>query len=300
MLEEGIRSLLNSQNPDGGWGSVNGRRSNTEATSLAVTALETIKREELSPAARRGMNWLKDHQNSDGSWPFNDSVKIPSWSTALAMLALIPTPEHHAIVIHAAHWVLLQEGRRFGWLIKLLTALSLRKRSVDLNEELVGWPWMPDTFSWVEPTSYFLIALKKLRVDLVETKVTERIRQAELMIYDRMCVDGGWNYGNSVVFGGKLWPYPDVTALALIALQDHREREANVKSFSALEQMLTRVDSGLTLAWSIICLSLYGRPVDMLRQKLAAKYVESRFLGETKSIALALLALGEGANLLRI
>ena len=55
-----------------------------------------------------------------------------------------------------------------------------------------------------------------------------------MLIYDRMCESGGWNYGNSQVLGETLWPYPDVTAIALIALRDRATSEANQKSLHAL------------------------------------------------------------------
>jgi hypothetical protein len=38
------------------------------------------------------------------------------------------------------------------------------------------------------------------------------------MILDRACPHGGWNAGNSVVFGVELDPHPDFTAMALLAL----------------------------------------------------------------------------------
>jgi len=129
-----------------------------------------------------------------------------------------------------------------------------------------------------------------LRHALDGTSVNDRIRQGELMIYDRVCEDGGWNYGNSKVYGEALWPYPDTTALALIALQDHPHMEANQKSLEMLENSLNDTRSGLALSWSIICFQLYGRDVGRWRQVLVERFEKTGFLGETKSLALALLA----------
>ena len=47
-----------------------------------------------------------------------------------------------------------------------------------------------------------------------------RIRDGEAVLRDRVCVDGGWNYGNSNVFGKNLPAYIPTTAIALLALQD--------------------------------------------------------------------------------
>ena len=83
-----------------------------------------------------------------------------------------------------------------------------------------------------------IIGLKQMRTYFDGKNLEERIQQGEMMIYDRMCSGGGWNYGNSKVFGDALWPYPDVTAVALIALQDHQLKQANQESVSALRKMM--------------------------------------------------------------
>jgi hypothetical protein len=105
-----------------------------------------------------------------------------------------------------------------------------------------------------------------------------------------MCAGGGWNYGNSRVLGAELPPYPDITALALIALQDHPAQEANRLGLAALERMLAETPSGLTLSWGILCLSLYAREVKRWRALLRRSYERTRFLHETPVMALALLA----------
>src|SRR5258706_177994 len=82
-------------------------------------------------------------------------------------------------------------------------------------------------FSWVEPTAYALIALKKLRPVQGDGRSDRSIAEAERMLYDRACAEGGWNYGNSTAYGVELPPYLETTALALLALQDRRDDERN-------------------------------------------------------------------------
>jgi hypothetical protein len=159
---------------------------------------------------------------------------------------------------------------------------------------------MTGTFGWVEPTSYFLIALKRMRRHLLGTNVDERIAQGESMIYDRMCIGGGWNYGNSVVYGEKLWPYADTTAIALIALQNHSEAQANRLSFAALQKDVNTVASGLALSWAVLCYDVYGRDSAELRMRLNSDFETTAYLGENKSLALYVLALTGGAKYLRI
>jgi len=115
-----------------------------------------------------------------------------------------------------------------------------------------------------------------------------------------MCEGGGWNYGNAAVYGDPLWPYPDITALALIALQDHKERNDNQVSLRALSKMAETTDSGLALGWTTVCLSVYGKDISELRKRLDQKFARTKFLGETKPVALAILASEDGARLLRV
>ena len=300
MLQDAKALLLDSQNPDGGWGSAKGKRSNTEATSLAVMALELLEQDSKAAHTRNGITWLTQRQSADGSWPLNDSAKTSSWTTAMAMLALGLWPEHQSRVVSAAKWALQQEGNRPGLLAHLLFALTFKKKALDIDVDLLAWPWTSGSFSWVEPTSYYLIALKKLKGKLTGTNSDERIKQGEMMIYDRICKDGGWNYGNNAVLGENLWPYPDVTAIALISLQDHATAEANRQSMRALQEMLKDVHSGLALSWSVICLSLYGQDTTKWKELLAQDFEKTRFIGETKSIALSVLALSDGAKYFRV
>lgn len=300
MLQDATTLLLSNQNADGGWGAVAGNRSATESTALALLALQTRDQAALGPAIEKSKTWLIERQNADGSWPLADGLKGPSWSTAFAMLALSESPESTERVIRAGRWALEQEGRKIGLLAKLVSALQFQKRAVHLNEDLIGWSWTPDTFSWVEPTSYFIIALKKLKRQLPPKAFQERVPQGELMLYDRMCENGGWNYGNSSVYGDGLWPYPDVTAVALIALQDHSERKENRMSLQALGEMAKNAGSGLALGWTTLCYVLYGKDGAALKSLLEQRFGKTKFLGETKAIALGILAMGNGARYFRI
>jgi Prenyltransferase and squalene oxidase repeat len=300
MLHEAIEQLSQSQNPDGGWGAVPGKQSNTESSALALMALRSIKNSRDNHDVRRAEEWLINSQNDDGSWPYGAGAKAPSWSTALAIIALHDSNIEAERIIRAGDWILAQEGSKPGILAKLILALSFQKKAIHLNDDLIGWSWTPSSFSWVEPTSYCLLALKKFKSRLSAKTFKERVDQAELMIYDRMCEGGGWNYGNAAVYGDPLWPYPDITALVLIALQDHRERNQNQVSLRILAKVAETTDSGLALGWSSICLSLYGHDNSELRQRLDQRFVRTKFLNETKPIALSILAAGDGSRLFRV
>ena len=300
MIDAAIELLLGAQNEDGGWGSVKGKRSNTESSSFALMALKSLERKPFDRQTTAGLKWLLQHQRDDGSWSLNDVSKQSSWTTPIAVLTLLAFQDQREHVLRAAKWILTQEGKKPGWVASLLVRLSLVKKMTELDPYLSGWSWTAGAFSWVEPTSYSLMALKRLKGSLDGTNCEERIRQGEMLIYDRMCENGGWNYGNSRVLGEALWPYPDVTAVALIALQDRTTSEANQKSLRALDAMMREAASGTALGWGILCLTLYKQDVREWKKILVKNFEKTRFLAETKALALALLAFGNGASLFRV
>jgi Squalene-hopene cyclase N-terminal domain len=300
MLNAAIDLLLGAQNEDGGWGAVKGKRSNTESTSFALMALKCVEGKLFDRQMTAGLKWLLQHQKDDGSWSLNDASKQSSWTTPIAVLALLSFQDQREHALRAAKWILTQEGRKPGWVATLLVRLSLLRKMAELDPYLSGWSWTAGAFSWVEPTSYSLMALKKLKRSLDGTNCEERIRQGEMLIYDRMCENGGWNYGNSRVLGEALWPYPDVTAVVLIALQDRTTSEANQKSLRVLDATMRETASGMALGWGILCLTLYNQDVREWKKILVKNFEKTRFLGETKAVALALLAFGNGANLFRV
>jgi len=300
MLDRIITNLLENQNQDGGWGALRGKHSNTESTSLAVTALSALPDNTAVDKRKRGIDWLVRQQNNDHSWPLNETAKEGSWTTALAIIALSYNAANSERALGAARWLLEQEGSKPGILAEIILWATGQSNVNKLNKDLVGWSWVPNSFSWVEPTSYALIAVKKLRARLAGTNVDERIRQGDAMIYDRMCNGGGWNYGNSKVLDYALWPYPDITAVALIAMQDHAREKAIQKSLQVLIKIARETDSGLALCWAANCLDVYAQDRSNFERQIERRFAATAFLGETKTLALAAIALGSKANPFRI
>jgi hypothetical protein len=95
-------------------------------------------------------------------------------------------------------------------------------------------------------------------------------------------------------------PYPETTAVALVALQDRQGETANQMSLEALRGMLEDVESGLALSWASLCFSIYGRDTSDLRRRLARTYEKTAFLGATRTLALAILAWKDGSNGFRV
>jgi hypothetical protein len=164
---------------------------------------------------------------------------------------------------------------------------------------------VPDTVSWVLPTSVALITLEraKKRRYIGGREVGNRLRLGAEMLLDRACPEGGWNADNAVVYGVPLRPHIDATALALAALRGHY-RQPIVRN--SLIWMLDRIGcpSAYSLAWVILAVAAYKnvraevlRAVDIARNRLAALVEDPKAVEDTSTIALAALALGpDGAN----
>ena len=103
------------------------------------------------------------------------------------------------------------------------------------DSSLQGWTWHDGSFSWVEPTAWCMLALKKL----VGTRRRrgDAHREAETLLRDRMCEGGGWNYGNREVYGQSLPIHVPPTAAGVMALQDRTSDAVVVSRLPSSEAM---------------------------------------------------------------
>jgi hypothetical protein len=76
---------------------------------------------------------------------------------------------------------------------------------------------------------------------------------------DRQLPAGGWNYGNTMVYGAEQYPQPDCTGLALSALAGCVQRTKVEKSLDYLESRIASVRTPLSLGWGILGLGAWGR-----------------------------------------
>ena len=281
-------ALAARQNPDGGVGARAGLPSATEPTALAAFALSF----EPEPADTvRLRQWLRAQQTPEHAWPVMAGLRDPSWTTALAVLALSRYPDEQQASRRGAEWLVSQHGEAIGGRPGLLARLFGPPPAVDLDGSLVGWSWAPGTFSWVEPTAYALLALRA--VPPVSTAAHARIEEGERLLLDRVCPDGGWNYGNARVLGEDLWSYPDTTALAVLALGHSPSTGQLDHALSALDTMLGQNQSGLATALGILALAAHGRDVRALRARLGERFETTQFAGDARALAWALLATNE-------
>jgi hypothetical protein len=256
-------ALLRLRNDDGAWAYYAGRRSRLEPTCWAL----------LGAGATADTSLLD-------RWPVVDGLlaEPAAGPPNLAFNALaVLMPGHHA-----GRWRLADRlVRTFGEVIPPMAELRQ-------DHSLRGWPWIPGTFSWVEPTAWCTLALKKWRSDAA---ARARIDEAESVLRDRTCAGGGWNYGNSAVYGQDLAPHVPPTAAGLLALQDQPADPIAVAAADILERQAPREASTTALALSVLALSTVGRSTVVLATQLAAHVPHAIAFGNVAAMGMAAYAL---------
>jgi hypothetical protein len=159
------------------------------------------------------------------------------------------------------------------------------------NNALQGWAWTSDTFSWVESTATCLLGVKRLSRPPRAADVQSRIAEAERLLADRVCRDGGWNHGNANMLGKELPAYVPTTALALLSLHDRPNDPAVVRSVAYLNRSRLAESGALALALARIALGVYGIEAHDVEMALAGEWDRSTFVGNLHATGLALYAL---------
>ena len=278
-------TLRSRQMKSGGWAYFDSVQESLEATCLAELALAPERHANSSEA----ILFLLKSQLSDGGWPAFLGDSEGSWTTALALCTLNSTGDFTAAREKAFRWLYAERGREGHWFWRWKFKTS--DRNVRFDPDKYGWPWVTGSASWVIPTAFSIIAIEQFTVCNRSEESEKRIHLGVEMLLDRACVDGGWNSGNSVVYGVPLRPHVEATAIALLALQDEQRIEMVQKSLSWLRQNVASVDSVSSLAWCILTLFVYQESVEPLKNRLATIMGDGREVRNNATLATALLAL---------
>jgi len=278
-------TLRSRQMKSGGWAYFNSVQESLEATCLAELALAPERHANSSEA----ILFLLKSQLSDGGWPAFLGDSEGSWTTALALCTLNSTGDFTAAREKAFRWLYAERGREGHWFWRWKFKTS--DRNVRFDPDKYGWPWVTGSASWVIPTAFSIIAIEQFTVCNRSEESEKRIHLGVEMLLDRACVDGGWNSGNSLVYGVPLRPHVEATAIALLALQDEQRIEMVQKSLSWLRQNAASVDSVSSLAWCILTLFVYQESVEPLKNRLATIMGDGREVRNNATLATALLAL---------
>lgn len=244
--------LAASELPEGGWGYHQGStQAYPEPTCYSLLALNDI-----SFPKQKSLNWLSNLVDKNGQLylPRDDS---PNWGTShvvitLSRLNVLPRKRETSI-----DWLLAWESQY----------TESKVEDIALDSTLIGWPWISDTFSWVQPTAYAVLALK-----LCGLQTHPRVLEAEKLLFDRTCPGGGWNFGNPVILDRPVDPSMIETAITLLALQDLPEDTEEISNgLRVLEDGLPGLPSALALSMGILCLMIYKRPVEVYVDALLAR-----------------------------
>ena len=286
-----VQELIKRQLPDGGWPFNAGTaQTAVEPTALALLALPSNSVRERDAAVR----FLLHLQSANGSWPaFSGDDEGGSGLTGLALYALIRCCAQGMVCNRAIQWLIKSRGWESHWLWKWKFRTS--DRHVRFDPDKFGWPWMPETASWVVPTAYSLLALEHVRGNSQQDLVKHRIRRGVEMLYDRICPEGGWNAGNGVVYGFPLAPHPDATALALLSLLNEPPNDFITVSLGWLERRAETCFAPWSLAWTILALDAFGRPTANLTYRLIS-VVDNAEVSDCATLGVVSLALRRAAG----
>jgi hypothetical protein len=286
-----VQELIDRQLPDGGWPF----RAGTAQTAVEPTALALLALPSNSVRERNGaIHFLLHVQNTNGSWPaFRGDDGEGSGLTGLALYALNRCCAQGIVTNRAVQWLIESRGWESHWLWKWKFRTS--DRHVRFDPDKFGWPWIPETASWVVPTAYSILALKHSRGISQQGPVQLRIRRGVEMLYDRICPEGGWNAGNGVVYGSPMAPHLDATALALLSLLNEPRNHFITSSLDWLERRAETCLAPWSLAWTILALDAFGRPTELLTDRLSS-VVDNAKVNDCATLAVVSLAFRRAAG----
>ncbi len=253
-IETARNELSRSAESGRGWAYRNGQPCCAEPTSLACLALQATRSTQSTNAAHRKVadaaQWLAFIQQANGAVGISESLPTPEWATPFAILVWINQQNHAAELKKATDWLLQEQGRTYS---------EDSAKDVGHDPSIPGWPWVSNTHSWLEPTVMAILALRRQGMGN-----HSRTRDGLRLIRDRALANGGWNIGNTAIYGSNLRPQPDLTGLALLALSGTQVADDIVtKACGCLQQALPGIRSARSLCWGVLGLTAWEqRPME--------------------------------------
>src|SRR5262249_5082303 len=150
-MHEELGQLAGLACPGGGWGYAPGQQPHLEPTCLALLALAR-EPDRHAAAIAAGKTWLAPCAAGDRTYRPGRGRREAAWPTALVIYTLAQLGEALPSLEGSARALLALRG--------LAQDMSGEKDVNDIDGTIIGWPWAEGTFSWVEPTSWAILALR--------------------------------------------------------------------------------------------------------------------------------------------
>ena len=272
-LEKQTGNLLRRSLPEGAFAARPGGMARPDATAWAVMALEACRiGDGAKRAARRA---LEKNQTEKGSVGMTAEHGDALWPTSLAILAWQGSADFHEAQKRAADFLVRTSGTHW-------------KKEVDAHyghdPGIKGWSWIEGTHSWVEPTAMAAMALAACGY-----AGHERVQEAMRLLMNRQLSRGGWNYGNTTVYGKELKPFPETTGIALCALAGSVQRKDVETSLAYLGRSVGVLRTPLALGWGVLGLSAWGERPGSSAQWIVECLSRQEKAGDYDTSALSLL-----------
>ena len=236
----GAATLLESRAlPEGGFPARGGDSFRSDATAWAILVLSRVDTAHpiLGPARDR----LTTAQDSDGRVSISRGHEEAIWPTALAVLAWYGSQAHEHHCSRGVQFLLNTTGHHWS---------KTPDAPTGHNPSILGWPWIDGTHSWIEPTALSVLALQ-----MTGHGQHDRVREGIRMMLDRQLPHGGWNYGNTTVYGRELHPMSESTGAALAGLAGQTDQGTVARSLEYLHGEINRLRTPISLGWGLLGLA---------------------------------------------
>ncbi len=287
-IDRARNRLLDLRKGRGVWGY---RARTTEAVepstlaSLALLATDPDSKGESLAVARATATWLASAaiRNSDGSLGVTPALLKPGWTTPYGLLLWASVGGFAAERSAADRWLLGLKGK---------TLVKAADDPMGHDSTIVGWPWVADTHSWVEPTALVLLGLA-----MDGQSAHPRVREGVRLLVDRAIPGGGWNLGNPVVFKTPLRPLPGPTGLALLALARlDGPNEVVRPAIGYLRTSLAETLAPISLSWGLLGLRAWGSEPSESATWLDSAFEQIESVEQPSPVDLALLLLASSGD----
>ncbi len=234
--------------PNGGWGYAPGQPAHLEPTCLGLLAL-SLQPDAHRDVFERARAILSSSAAGDGTYRLMRGRDEAVWPTALVLFVESVLDGPMEPRNQAAAALVRLQGRT----PKFDETEEVDEEIHDIDLSIVGWPWADGNFSWVEPTAWACLALRR-----AGHGEHARVKEGQRLLLDRTFDEGGINYGNRHILGKPLEPVPGPTALTLLAMQGHESEPRVAASIRWLQRDDVLGDDLEHLCWARLALTPYA------------------------------------------